>query len=70
MYYRGAMVLQRIRQEAGDERFFALLRGWAEDHRHGNACTADFTAYAQRKTGRDLKKVWDVWLYGEDSPKP
>ncbi|WP_309144449.1 M1 family metallopeptidase [Streptomyces sp. BR123] len=64
VYYRGAMVLHRIRQEAGDERFFALLRGWAADHRHGNASTADFTAYAERKTGMDLSKVWDAWLYG------
>ncbi|MFF4320485.1 M1 family metallopeptidase [Streptomyces sp. NPDC001568] len=69
VYVRGAMVLHRIRQEVGDEKFFALLRGWAGDHRHGNASTADFTAYAQRHTGHDLKKVWDVWLYGEDRPK-
>ena len=69
VYGRGAMVLHRIRQEAGDERFFALLRGWATDHRHGNASTADFTAYAERVTGHDLKKVWDVWLYGEDRPR-
>ncbi|MCX5198724.1 M1 family metallopeptidase [Streptomyces sp. NBC_00249] len=69
VYYRGAMVLQRIRQEVGDEKFFDLLRGWTADHRHGNASTADFTAYAQKRTGHDLKKVWDVWLYGETRPK-
>ncbi|MFH7593558.1 M1 family metallopeptidase [Streptomyces racemochromogenes] len=69
VYYRGAMVLHRIRQEVGDAKFFDLLRGWAADHRHGNASTADFTAYAQRRTGADLKKVWDVWLYGEGRPK-
>nr|WSX51178.1 M1 family metallopeptidase [Streptomyces sp. NBC_00974] len=69
VYGRGAMVLQRIRQEVGDEKFFALLRGWAADHRHGNASTAEFTAYAQEKTGHDLKKVWDVWLYGKERPK-
>lgn len=69
VYGRGAMVLQRVRQEVGDEKFFALLRGWAADHRHGNASTADFTAYAREKTGHDLKKVWDVWLYGKERPK-
>ncbi|MEV0989851.1 M1 family metallopeptidase [Streptomyces sp. NPDC049949] len=69
VYVRGAMVLQRIRQEVGDEKFFALLRGWATDHKYGNASTADFTAYAERSTGHDLKKVWDVWLYGEGRPK-
>ncbi|RPF46439.1 peptidase M1-like protein [Streptomyces sp. Ag109_G2-6] len=69
VYYRGAMVLHRIRQEVGDEKFFDLLRGWAADHRYGNASTADFTAYAQRRTGADLKRVWDVWLYGDARPK-
>ncbi|MFF4581542.1 M1 family metallopeptidase [Streptomyces sp. NPDC001389] len=69
VYYRGAMVLHRIRQEVGDAKFFDLLRGWAADHRYGNASTADFTAYAERRTGVDLRKVWDVWLYGEGRPK-
>lgn len=69
VYGRGAMVLQRIRQEVGDEKFFALVRGWAADHRHGNVSTADFTAYAEEKTGRDLTEVWDVWLYGKERPK-
>ncbi|MER7826584.1 M1 family metallopeptidase [Streptomyces sp. NPDC096097] len=68
VYYRGAMVLHRIRQEVGDEKFFALVRGWAEAHRHGNVSTADFTAYAEQSTGRSLKKVWDVWLYGRARP--
>ncbi|MFF5448201.1 M1 family metallopeptidase [Streptomyces sp. NPDC012888] len=68
VYYRGAMVLHRIRQEVGDERFFALLRGWASDHRHGNADTAAFTAYAEKSTGRDLTGVWDEWLHGDGKP--
>ncbi|MFD3542113.1 M1 family metallopeptidase [Streptomyces sp. NPDC058662] len=68
VYFRGAMVLHRIRQEVGDEKFFALLRGWASEHRHGNASTADFTAYAAKSTGHDLGKVWDTWLYGERRP--
>ncbi|MEV8534828.1 M1 family metallopeptidase [Streptomyces sp. NPDC051211] len=68
VYYRGAMVLHRIRQEVGDEKFFALVRGWAAEHRHGNANTADFTAYAQAKTGHDLDEVWEVWLYGKGRP--
>ncbi|MFF4455020.1 M1 family metallopeptidase [Streptomyces goshikiensis] len=69
VYQRGAMVLHRIRQEVGDEKFIALLRGWVADHKYGNASTADFTAYAEKKTGHDLRKVWDVWLYGEARPR-
>ncbi|MGV9311800.1 M1 family metallopeptidase [Streptomyces sp. NPDC003691] len=68
VYGRGAMVLHKVRQAAGDRAFFALLRGWPEAHRHGNASTAEFTAYAEQVSGRDLSAVWDVWLYGDGRP--
>ncbi|MEV7414598.1 M1 family metallopeptidase [Streptomyces sp. NPDC089919] len=68
VYYRGAMVLHKIRQAAGDKAFFAMVRGWTADHRHANASTEEFTAYAERATGRDLSEVWDVWLRGDGKP--
>ncbi|MFF2779024.1 M1 family metallopeptidase [Streptomyces sp. NPDC058052] len=68
VYQRGAMVLHQVRQAVGDEVFDGLLRGWAAEHRHANASTEDFTAYAEAVAGRDLDAVWDVYLYGEDRP--
>ncbi|WP_405784151.1 M1 family metallopeptidase [Streptomyces sp. NBC_00859] len=68
VYGRGAMVLQMIRRTVGDDAFFALVRGWVKDHRYGNATTADFTRYADRKTGKDLSPVWKTWLHGKDKP--
>jgi len=69
VYGRGAMVVHRIRLAMDDDRaFFALVRGWTQAHRHGNASTDDFTAYAEEETGRDLTELWDAWLYGESRP--
>ncbi|MEU7566655.1 M1 family metallopeptidase [Streptomyces fradiae] len=68
VYGRGAMVLHQVRRAVGDEAFFALLRGWAAEHRHGTASTDDFTAYVEEETGRDLTELWDTWLYGEGRP--
>ncbi|WP_323449408.1 M1 family metallopeptidase [Streptomyces yaizuensis] len=68
VYGRGAMVLHRLRRAVGDAVFFRLLRGWAAEHRHGNASTDDFTAYAERVAGRKLDAVWDPWLYGSGRP--
>ncbi|MFE0426720.1 M1 family metallopeptidase, partial [Streptomyces sp. NPDC058953] len=68
VYGRGAMVLHQVRRAVGDRVFFELLRGWPAAHRHGNASTADFTAYAEKLSGKDLDKVWDVWLYGDGRP--
>ncbi|MDI3409102.1 M1 family metallopeptidase [Streptomyces sp. B-S-A6] len=68
VYYRGAMAVHKIRQAVGDDRFFALVRGWTEDRRHGNADTRDFTAYVEQRSGKDLDALWDAWLYGEGKP--
>ncbi|MDT0571032.1 M1 family metallopeptidase [Streptomyces sp. DSM 3412] len=73
VYERGAMVLHRIRRAVGDDAFFGLLRGWAAEHRHGNADTADFTTYAEEFAATaapeaDLTTIWDDWLYGDGKP--
>ncbi|KUH36553.1 MULTISPECIES: M1 family metallopeptidase [Streptomyces] len=68
VYGRGAMVLHKVRQAVGDDAFFGLLRGWAAEHRHGNASTDEFTAYVEEETGEDLTEVWDTWLYGTEKP--
>ena len=68
VYGRGAMVLHKIRQAVGEDAFFEIVKGWATEHRHSNASTADFTAYVEKKSGKDLTELWDTWLYGKDKP--
>ncbi|GGU20165.1 M1 family metallopeptidase [Streptomyces daghestanicus] len=69
VYQRGAMVLHKIRQRAGDAAFRALLRGWAAEHRHGTADTGDFTAYVEKRLpDEDLTDVWEDWLRGDGRP--
>ncbi|MFD7303498.1 M1 family metallopeptidase [Streptomyces pharetrae] len=69
VYDRGAMVLHRIRQTVGDAAFRRLLRGWAAEHRHGNAHTGEFTDYVERQAPEhDLSGVWEDWLYGDGRP--
>ncbi|MGW7056550.1 M1 family metallopeptidase [Streptomyces sp. NPDC054887] len=75
VYGRGAMVIHKVREAVGDAAFFAIVRGWTAEHRHGNASTADFTAYVEKKSGNDVqtvrkvREVWDTWLYGKDKPR-
>ncbi|WP_328682515.1 M1 family metallopeptidase [Streptomyces sp. NBC_00322] len=68
VYNRGAMVLHKIRQAVGEDAFFKIVKGWAAEHRHSNASTDDFTAYVEKKSGKDLTELWDTWLYGKDKP--
>ncbi|WP_436948331.1 M1 family metallopeptidase [Streptomyces sp. SudanB52_2052] len=70
VYWRGAMVLQKVRQVVGDEKFWRILKGWAAAYRHGNADTADFTAYVEKQApGEDFEGIWEDWLYGEGKPE-
>lgn len=69
VYERGAMVLHKIRQTVGDDTFYDILQGWAAAHRHGNADTADFTAYVEKSVpDADFDEIWEDWLYGEGKP--
>ncbi|WP_407110561.1 M1 family metallopeptidase [Streptomyces sp. DSM 116494] len=69
VYWRGAMVLHKVRQTVGDDAFAALLRGWAQEHRHGNADTGEFTAYVEESApDKDFGGIWEEWLYGEGRP--
>jgi aminopeptidase N len=69
VYERGAMVLHKIRRTVGDARFYDIVQGWAAAHRHGNADTAEFTAYVEKAApGKDFSGIWRDWLYGDGKP--
>jgi aminopeptidase N len=69
VYWRGAMVVHKIRQTVGDDAFYDLVQGWTATHRHGNADTDDFTAYVEEKApDKDFEAIWADWLYGNGKP--
>ncbi|MCI3272174.1 M1 family metallopeptidase [Streptomyces cylindrosporus] len=69
VYDRGAMVLHKIRETVGDDTFYDIIQGWARTHRHGNADTAGFTAYVEKKApDKNFDEIWKDWLYGDGKP--
>jgi aminopeptidase N len=68
VYDRGAMTLQELRVAVGDDDFFTILRTWAADHRYGNGTTEQFTALAEKISGRDLTTLFQAWLYVPSKP--
>ncbi|MBT2364514.1 M1 family metallopeptidase [Streptomyces sp. ISL-10] len=68
VYDRGALALQALRNEIGDEDFFAILKGWPAEHAYGNAKVGDFVRYAERISGRPLAALFDTWLYEPAKP--
>ena len=69
IYLRGAMTLEALRQEIGDDAFFTILRRWYAEHRFGNATTPELIALAESVSGRQLDEFFDVWLFQRGKPK-
>ena len=70
VYTRGAMTLQALRNEVGDDTFWAIVRGWAASKSGGNGTTEQFIALAERIAGRQLDQVFDTWLFTAGKPAP
>jgi aminopeptidase N len=70
VYVRGAMTLQALRNEVGDEAFWQTIRGWAATKSGGNATTEEFIAYAEDVSRQQLDELFDTWLYTPQKPAP
>jgi aminopeptidase N len=68
VYYRGAMTLQALRTEVGDDAFFAIIKGWATEHAGTAVSTAQFVDYAESVSGRDLTELFDTWIFTAGKP--
>ncbi len=68
VYDRGAMTLHMVRKAIGDKDFFALLERWPTEHRYGNVTTADFIAFAERLSGKDLSPLFTAWAFTAGKP--
>jgi aminopeptidase N len=62
VYKRGALTLHALRGKIGEEPFFALLRSWVAEHRHGTVTTEQFRAHAQRFATEPLDDLFTAWL--------
>ncbi|MFI7541826.1 M1 family metallopeptidase [Actinoplanes sp. NPDC049599] len=62
VYKRGALTLHAVRRTIGEEPFFALLRSWVAEHRHGTVTTGQFRAHAQRFAREPLDGLFTAWL--------
>jgi aminopeptidase N len=68
VYYRGAMTLASLRHKIGDKKFFDLMKTWATTHRYGNVTTSEFTALAEKISGKNLDGFFKTWLWDKTKP--
>lgn len=65
-YDRGGAALQALRVLIGDEVFFTMARDWAQQP--GARSLADFRAFVEERTGRDLTDFWHAWYAADAAP--
>jgi aminopeptidase N len=68
VYQRGAMTVHALRKAVGDAAFFRILRTWLTERRNGNGATADFIGVAERVSGKQLRALFDAWLFKTTKP--
>jgi aminopeptidase N len=67
-YIRSAMTLHQLRRTIGDAAFFQLVKDWPKTERNGNATTAAFIDFAQHYTKKNLRPLFQKWLYSAGRP--
>jgi aminopeptidase N len=67
-YVRSGMTLHQLRRTIGDTAFFQLVKDWPKTERNGNATTAQFIAFAQHYTKKNLHPLFQKWLYTAGRP--
>jgi aminopeptidase N len=70
-YKKGAIVLHMLRGIVGDDKFFQIMREFANEPglAYNVATTEDFQRIAERVYGSSLNYFFKEWIYGDSYPK-
>jgi hypothetical protein len=63
IYYRGALVLDKLRHELGEQTFWDGVRRYVEQQTGKPTRTEDLQNALQETSGRDLTAFFDRWVY-------
>lgn len=63
VYVKGALFFQALREEIGDEAFFAALRSYFTVRRYQIAAVQDLLDAFETTAGRSLDDLYQQWLY-------
>jgi hypothetical protein len=66
VYTKGGLFFHALRQEVGDQAFFSALQDYFQQQRYGIATRADLLAAFESAAGRDLDRLYQEWLFGDE----
>ena len=69
IYPKGALVLRMLERYLGNQRFWASVKRYLEQHAYDNATTDDLRQAVLDATGENLDWFWDQWMYQAGYPE-
>ncbi|GAB3294113.1 M1 family metallopeptidase [Parasphingorhabdus pacifica] len=69
VYNRGAMTLHALRNVIGDEVLLDVSRTWLQQHRNSTGTVEEFIELAEQRSGRQLDRFFDAWLFSPGKPE-
>jgi aminopeptidase N len=69
LYQKGGLVLNLIRYLLGDELFWQSIRAYVARHKGSSVETLDLIRAIEDTTGRNLRRVFDEWVFGAGHPE-
>lgn len=64
-YSKGALFMDRLRQELGETAFWRALKDYSRAHAGGVVDSRDFQRAFERSSGRKLDALFQEWVYGK-----
>jgi len=68
VYAKGALVLHMLRQQLGEDAFYAGLKHYLEVNRGKNVVTADLTKAIEEATHTNVDQFFSQWVYEAGAP--
>ena len=68
VYDRGAATLHALREQVGDEAFFAGAQEWLARYDDATGTTDDFETVFEEASGQDLGAFFDAWVWTPAKP--
>ncbi len=68
-YNKGGLVLHMLRNEIGEDAFFAGLSLYLHEHEYSSVEAHDLRLAMEQVTGRDLSTFWNQWYFASGHPE-
>lgn len=69
LYQKGGLVLNLIRSTLGEELFWKSINQYVSQYREKNVETLDLIRAIEESTGRNLRKLFDQWVFQSGYPE-